>query len=215
MSSMHSADITRRLNDYLSRRQPPKGFAGDERRKADQIIAYVGIIRRYAPQGDRLDEWWGKMLATLAETSETWAWPTEGDFVKACKILAKDVAMREPAAFEVDPLAVAEKRIENDEPIGDNWLWGKNALLLISRVGVDPILNRRDRYASHLAKVYGNAEARRMLLDLEDRHREAVKAAEEDRYARTHHAPEVPIKSVRDLLGPGPQYVPPGIEAAE
>lgn len=208
MTSLHSSDLTRRLGDYLARRQPPKGFAGDDRRKAEQIAAYVGILRRYAPQGDRLDDWWASMLATLAETSETWAWPTEGDLVKACKIIAKDIKRGESSEFKIDPLDVAEKRIEADEPIGDNWLWGRNALALISRVGVEPILVRRDRFAGDLARVYGPAEARRMILVLEDRHREAVKITEETRVGRRHDIPEVQIKSVRDLLGPGPEYVP-------
>lgn len=208
MSSLHTSDLTRRIHDYLSRRQPPKAFAADDQRKADQIAAYVAIVRRFAPQGDKLNDWWGKFLSTLSETSETWAWPTEGDLVKACKIIAKDMPRSDGPKFEIDPLAVAEKRIENDEPIGDNWLWGKNALALISRVGVDAILKRRDRFVAYAVEVYGEGPARDLIRSYEDRHQEAIKASEDRRVSHFNVVPQTKIKSVRDLLGPGPQYVP-------
>lgn len=218
MSSLHTADVTRRLKDFLDRRQPPRSFANDERRKVDQMEAYVRLLVRFAPQGpEKLAEWWTILLSTLSETAETWAWPTEGDFAKACKIIAKDIKREPSSVFQVDPLAVAERRIQNDEPIGDSWLWGKNALLLIARVGVDPILRRRDRMADHLARTYGDDVAREALLGLQERHSAAVKAAESERHARHTDIPEVKVKSVRDLLGPGPQYASyrSGMEAAE
>ncbi|WP_312529960.1 hypothetical protein [Paracoccus sp. (in: a-proteobacteria)] len=217
MSALHKADIARRLNDYLSRRQPPKSFGSDDRRKAEQMAAYVSIITRFAPSGDRLDEWWGKMLESLSESSDTWAWPSEGDLVKASKAVSKVLKVASADGWAVDPLAVAEARIQNDEPIGDNWLWGKNALLLIARVGVDQIMRRRDRMADHLARTYGDDVAREALLGLQERHSAAVKAAESERHARHTDIPEVKVKSVRDLLGPGPQYASyrPGMEAAE
>jgi len=190
MSALHTADLTNRLNDYLGRRQPPRSFATDDRRKADQMAAYVATLRKFAPHSDALDEWWGKFLEALSEVSDTWAWPSEGDVS--------------------NPLAVAEKRIQNDEPIGDSWLWGSNALLLIQRVGMDKVQERRDRHASHLAQTYDIEPARRMLLELEYRHSEAVKAADAERHAQPREQVKFKVKNVRDLLGPGPQYVPPG-----
>lgn len=217
MSNLHTADITRRLNDYLGRRQPPRGFAADDRRKAEQMGAYVNTIRRYAPQGDRLNDWWGSFLSALSEVSDTWAWPTEGDVFKACKAVAKEIPRETSAVTGPDPLNVAERRITEDQPIGDNWLWGRNALLLIARVGRDAIQTRRDRHAMNLAETYGDAEARRLLLILEDRHAEAIRGQENARLARSqNHPPKTLVKNVRDLLGPGPQYVPPYLsEAAE
>lgn len=215
MTALHKADVARRLNDYLSRRQPPKSFAADDRRKAEQMAAYVAVIVRFAPQTDALDDWWGKLLEALSESSETWAWPSEGDLVKACKSVSKALKVSAGPEWQVDPLAVAEKRILDDEPIGDSWLWGRSALLLIGRVGADPIMRRRDRFASHLASLYGDDEARRILLDLQDRHSAAIRALEAERVARRTDGPAIPNKSVRDLIGPGPQYVSHFVEAAE
>lgn len=206
MSALHTADLSRRLNDYLARRQPPRSFAADDRRKVDQITAYVDILKRFSPHGDGLDDWWGKFLSALSETSDTWAWPSEGEVSKACKAAAKQVAVSD-ASWQIDPLAVAVRRIENDEPIGDSWLWGANAVMLIRRVGIDKVQDRRDRLASHLAQVYDVDAARQMVLDLQWRHSEAVKAVEEARHAQPRDHVRFKVKSVRDLLGEGPQYV--------
>jgi len=216
MSALHAADLTNRLNDYLGRRQPPRSFAADDRRKADQMAAYVAILRKFAPHSDALDEWWGKFLEALSEVSDTWAWPSEGDVSKACKAASKQVAATGPV-WEIDPLTVAQRRIENDEPIGDSWLWGQFAVQLIGRVGQAKVQERRDRHAAHLVQIYGIDAARRMVTDLQWRHSEAVKATEEARHDKPRNVNRPVIRSVSELLGPGPEYVPyvPTQEAAE
>lgn len=206
--NLHQADLMRRLNEYLARRQPPKSFGSDDKLKIDQVAAYVAILRNLAPEGDGLHDWWSAFIEDLGSRNETWAWPTESDVRKSAREVSKKIHTG-GNDWQVDPLAVAVKRIEQNEPIGDNWLWGQNALLLIAKVGMDKIQERRDRHVSHLASLYDIEPAKRMLNELQYRHSEAIRASEERRHATPREMPrKFGIKSVADLLAEGPQYVP-------
>ena len=90
MTTLHTADVSRRLIDFLDRRQPPRSFAANDSAKRDQITAYVSILTRAAPAAPALDDWWGRFLDALSELSDTWAWPSEKEVRSAVKAANAD-----------------------------------------------------------------------------------------------------------------------------
>ena len=173
--SIHDADLSRRMNDFLSRRQPPKAFAANENAQAEQFTAYLKALKKYAPQGDTLHDWWGRFMDELGQSSETWAWPSEREVWNACKA-ASGNSRREGTgdAWKADPIAINLRRLEAGEPMGDFWLWGRGALQLVA-AGADrhALRERRIMQAQHMSEVYDQDTVRAKLAELKAKHERA------------------------------------------
>ena len=179
--NLHAADVNRRLTDFLDRRQAPRSFAANEAAKADQISAYLGILTRAAPPAPALDEWWGRFLEALSDLSETWAWPSEKEIRNACKAISGSARRDQPGdAWRPDSVAINLARLNSGEPIGEDWLWGRQALQLVA-AGADRHVMRERRIAAAeaMAAIYGPDETRARLAVLKARH-EAAEAERGD-----------------------------------
>ncbi len=173
--SIHDADLSRRLNDFLSRRQPPKAFAANEKAQAEQFTAYLKALKKYAPQGDNLQDWWTRFLDELGQSSETWAWPSEREVWNACKSASGTSRREGPGdGWKADPVAINLRRLEAGEPMGDFWLWGRGALQLVA-AGADrsALRERRIMQAQHMAEVYDQDTVRAKLAELKAKHERA------------------------------------------
>lgn len=190
--NFHTAELTQRLNDYLARRTPPRGFAGDDSLKASQMGEYISILRRFAPDGERLTEWWDGFLGRLADESETWAWPAPKDVARAARA-CNAASARGGSVWQPDSVAINLRRLNEDLPIGEDWLWGAGAIRLeaagASRV---TLRERRQRMAEAMAKVYSYEEVRTRLIELKARHEEARACL--DDMQRRHYEVEIPSK---------------------
>ena len=173
--SIHDADLSRRMNDFLSRRQPPKAFAANESAQAEQFTAYLKALKKYAPQGDTLHDWWGRFMTELGQSSETWAWPSEREVWNACKA-ASGNSRRDGTgdAWKPDPVAINLRRLEAGEAMGDFWLWGRGALQLVA-AGADrhALRERRIAQAQQMAEVYDQDTVRAKLAELKGKHERA------------------------------------------
>ena len=169
--SIRDADLATRLNDFLDRRNPPKSFSANVRARDDQIAAYLTILRKRAPQGDGLIDWWGRFVEALSEASETWAWPSEKDVWNACKAASQAIRGEGGDDWRMDPVAVNVGRIARGDPIGDYWLWGRGALQLVA-AGADrhALRERRFAHAEALAAIYGPDAVRAKLAELKSKH---------------------------------------------
>lgn len=173
--NLHTADVSRRLTDFLDRRQAPRSFAANEAAKADQISAYLGILTRAAPPAPALDEWWGRFLEALSDLSETWAWPSEKEIRNACKAISGSARRDQPGdGWRPDPVAINLRRLENGEPIGEDWLWGRAAVRLLA-AGADRgvLRQRRLAHAASMAELRSADDVRAKLAVLRARHEEA------------------------------------------
>lgn len=192
--NLHDADLARRLKDFLDRRQPPKSFAGNERARDEQIAAYLTILRRKAPQGDTLSDWWGRFLEALSEASETWAWPSEKDVWIACKNAAGSRTGPAGDTWKPDAVAINLARIERGELVGEFWLWGRGALQLLA-AGADRnvLRERRLAHAEALAEMYEPEKVREILAALRVKHEGAQSELQEAQ----RHKREMPEVSIR------------------
>lgn len=207
MKAAHITLLKKHLMTFLRRRTPPKTFGSDAQLQVDQVAAYLKIIGGYAPVGDDFGDWWTHFIQDLGVRNVTFAWPSEAEVLASAQEASKK---RKPSTsdWKPDPLAQAVRCIEADAPLAEHWLWGKGALKLIGRVGMVRVQARRNRFAEHLAGFYGVDVARNMIVALEKKHQQAVDGAASPGEARARQMPKIKIKSVSELLGPGPEFVP-------
>jgi len=117
-------------------------------------------------------------------------WPTVKDFRDAAAGLMREASR--PVGPTMNPLfdrdgkiiprQVAAKRIANNEPVGDEWLWGRPCLEMLEAnsfgVTVEHVQTCRDRLTGAVAREYGEGPEARAILDgLAARHAEAVEVS--------------------------------------
>lgn len=171
--NLHTADLMRRINDYLSRRTPPKNFSADEDLKSQQLAEYVNILRRFAPEGDKLNDWWREFMDRLSDESDTWAWPAPKELAKAAKAAGAAVG-KKGDTWKPDSVQINLARLNAGEPIGEDWLWGDGALRLEAAGASRQVLReRRIQLANDMARLYPADQVKARLLDLKARHEAA------------------------------------------
>lgn len=171
--NLHTADLTSRLSDYLARRTPPRGIAHDEMLKSDQMQEYLRILRRFAPEGEKLAGWWRAFTDKLADDADTWAWPSPKEVARAAKASAQDVG-GQASEWRPDSVAINLSRLNEGKPIGEDWLWGEGAMRL-ERAGASPVVlrERRIQMAKQMEEIYPKEAVRQRLLELKARHEDA------------------------------------------
>lgn len=176
--NLHTADLMHRINDYLSRRTPPKNFAADESLKSQQLAEYVNILRRFAPEGDKLNDWWREFMDRLSDESDTWAWPAPKELAKAAKAAGSAVG-KAGETWKPDSVAINLERLNKGLPMGEDWLWGAGALRLeAAGANRNTMRERRIQMAEAMAEIYPADQVRARLLELKARHEAARDYAE-------------------------------------
>lgn len=192
--NLHTADLTSKLSEYLSRRVPPKGIANDEMLKVDQMNEYLRILRRFAPEGEKLADWWREFTDRLSDESDTWAWPAPKELAKAAKAAGKVVG-KTGEGWKPDSVQINLARLNNGEAIGEDWLWGDGALRLEAAGANRQVLReRRIQLANDMARLYPADQVKARLLDLKARHEAARDLADAKMELRSDVT--IPNKSV-------------------
>ncbi|MEQ3644798.1 MAG: hypothetical protein ABNH17_05435 [Paracoccus sp. (in: a-proteobacteria)] len=173
--NLHAADLTSKLSEYLARRVPPKGIAGDENLKAAQMTEYLRILRRFAPEGEKLAAWWREFSDKLSDEAETWAWPSPKDLARAAKAAGSKVGGNGDS-WKADSVEINLKRLNDGLPISENWLWGRSAIMLEKAGASRHVLReRRLQLAQQMAETYPADQVRARLIELREAH-EAARA---------------------------------------
>jgi hypothetical protein len=138
--------IAEEVNNLVSTSHDPEGFRG-------RIETALRYIRR-------------------SYTQRTW--PTPAHFVKAMEatVVSSKPIEGGTEGGTLDPIKINAKRIKAREAVGDSWLWGRNAkMLLASRlVTIDDLTEHRDIFFKGLSDVYGADRASEMLDQMNARH---------------------------------------------
>ncbi len=160
------------LQRYLDRRSIPQGLRDKTRAIADEAAALVKSLLRCAPK-QGYQEWWDEFSERLAEDAQTRAWPTEGEIKKAAIATpAQRQSHHTPADWTLDPMRVNEKRILAGEPVGEDWIWGRNAFLLVRETAVteDMLSGYRQRQDAEFRDLYEPHVAERMMSERRAKH---------------------------------------------
>lgn len=139
----------------------------DETLQLDRIRATAEAINARIPAdfteqsvGDRL----GRAFRHVLSTHKHSGWPAVAVFVEAMDHVAKD-GKQSTASFTdtfkegaIDPMLVAAKRIRNNEPVGDGYLYGRQARELVADYGItEAQINKARRALEHdAAALYGD-----------------------------------------------------------
>ncbi len=88
MTSLHRADVTGKMKEFLARKAIPRHLADSTEAQAGEITALVFCAMRYAPTDpDRLRSWWPDFIVGLSTACGA-CWPTEkmiGEVVRALR----------------------------------------------------------------------------------------------------------------------------------
>ena len=169
--SLHTADIAHRLRRFLDRRQPPRRIEGKPQAEHDEVAALVSTVERNAPRSaDALADWWPAFERQLGETG-TGLWPTEKECREAAIATNKAIPKAKTKdAFDVYPHIGS--LMADGEAVGENYLYGREAVELIRRRLVDEPTMTKYRSAAFLSRkdVQGEARALEWEADAKARH---------------------------------------------
>lgn len=172
--SLHTADIAARLRRFLDRRQPPRRVEGKPQAEADEVQALVAVVTRNAPRdAASLAGWWQRFESTLGEAG-TGLWPTEREVRDAAAIVNRDRPKPRSDGPSVDAHEIAGRRMANGEPVGENYLYGREAVELIRRGLVDEATMTRYRSAAFFSRRDIQTEASALAWEVEAKARHAA-----------------------------------------
>lgn len=178
--NLHEADLKASLVRFLGRKQMPRRFEGKAGPMDDEIAALAGVLARNAPRGaDRLAAWWPHFESRLGEICGS-MWPTEKEIKDAAKQASQEAPTQGSASgddLDLSPVAVTARRMQRNDPVGDEWLWGRRAVELATSGLIDRETVQRYRSGAFLARkaLYGEEAALAWETEAKDRH-EAAKA---------------------------------------
>lgn len=187
--SLHEADLKARLTRILDRKRMPRHLDGKDNAQRDEIAALLAVLQRNAPRGaDQLAQWWQHFEPILSERCGAF-WPAERDIRDAAKLATKEapaVAGSPSSGPDMRPVAITARRMQRGEPVGEDWLWGRNAVELATSGLIDADTVGRYRSGAFLSRksTYGEEYALAWEAEAKDRH-EAAKTVWRNRNSAT------------------------------
>jgi len=177
MSPLHRHEVAGYLTRFLDRRDTPRRLADKPDLASEEITALAGTIARFAPPG-RLVEWWPAFEARLGETIKGTSWPTQQEAAAVAKETAVVEHVGPAAEFQIDPPAIAARRIAAGEPVGVGALWGADAVQMGVRrlVTAEAVEAYRKAAIAERAKLYSEADVDRWVDARTTEHRAAIQA---------------------------------------
>lgn len=177
--SLHDSDITARFSRFLDRKALPRRLDGKPMAQDDEMRALVATITRYAPRHPpALAAWWPVFEGALSEACGDY-WPGEKQIKPAAQQASKDAPkMRdETGGPDMRPIAVAARRMQAGEAVGEAFLYGRMAVEMIAERLVDQDTMQRYRSGAFLARkaTHGDDAALAWEAEAKVRH-EAAKA---------------------------------------
>ncbi len=131
--SLRNAEIARQFQDWLQRYSPPQGIKSNPKAMQAEAEALLKVVLRFAPQ-DGYNGWVDDALTQCAYAMKTRAWPTVNELGAACSNRRKEG--REAFTDNTQPKDDVERfaaRIHAKQPVGDAWLYGRNAWEMMQR----------------------------------------------------------------------------------
>lgn len=163
-------EISNIFRRWLERFTPPQGIKSNPRAMQDEAESLFRILLRSAPR-EAYSDWVANVLSIAETAMKTRAWPTAHELGSACTGAMKHrQSSSEHTVF--DPMIINANRIHAGDPVGDDCLYGRNAIDLVSRGLVSEA--DLDRYRSGMffsaRRTYGEAEALRIEGEMKHRH---------------------------------------------
>lgn len=177
--SIHDSELTMRIGRLLQRKEPRAKIRDNAQALKDETSALVGAVRRNCPaRGDDLIDWWERFEVAVGEACGDF-WPNEKAVIAACKTASQAMPqMRDmTGGWVLDPEAIAARKMQAGEAVGENWLWGQDACRIIAKGLIDEATMRAYRSGAFLARkaVHGEAAALAWEAEQKAKHDDARK----------------------------------------
>lgn len=200
MSAFRKPEIAKLFTEWLDRYAPPQNLRDKPQAAQAEIDALIGVLLKMAPQAE-----YAPFIRAATEkldfTMKVRTWPSVQELHSACTNVRKE--MPRPLdlsgdTVDMSPEAINSRRMMNGQPVGEGWLYGRQACDLIAKGIVTREVMERYREAAYRARaeLYEAEAADRWLAEAKERHEEA-----RELYRRRHEAPQkrvitLPRKSV-------------------
>jgi hypothetical protein len=175
MSSLRKSEIAGIFSRWLERYSPPASIKDKPQAVQDETEALLAVLLKMAPQ-DGAAAFVARALDRLEYQMKTRAWPTKGELGAVCSNLRKD-GPKGNANGDVDTraVAVAARKMQASEPVGEGYLWGLCAVEMIAEGLIDEATMRRYRSGAFLSRKaqYGEAAALDWEAGAKARHEDA------------------------------------------
>ena len=175
MSSLHKAEISGILLRWLERYSPPSSIKENARAQQDEAESLLSVLLKFSPAREPAP-WINRALRNLDYRMKTRAWPTTAELAEVCRDILKDDPTS-PRAEEIDmrPEAITARRMQNGDPVGESWLYGRLACDLIAAGLIDRGTMDAYRSGAFLARkaMHGEAAALSWEVEAKQRHEDA------------------------------------------
>jgi hypothetical protein len=165
--------LSEAFNRFLDRYAPPMHMRNSPDTMQAEADALFRMVMKFAPVTG-YETWLDEVLEQLSYQMKTRAWPTVHEVGAA----ARNVSKTRPSAANasdkpaVDPLQRYANRIKAGEPVGDGYLYGRNAVEMLERGLISEAELRPYRSALFFSMkdVWGEAAARAKEAEFIRRH---------------------------------------------
>lgn len=161
---------------FLDRYTPRRSLQGNPEALEAEIEKLMGALIQSAPTKNYLT-WLERVTNQLDRQMTTSAWPLVADLVKVCSNQNKHDSLSQPRSniVKFDPVKINAQRMNDGEPVGEDWLYGHNALLLEQSGLVDADTMRRYRSTLYFSakRQWGEGPAGQYESHLVARHQDA------------------------------------------
>jgi hypothetical protein len=158
-----------------------------EMAKMEEIDRLLDTVVRGAPglDADGLELWWETTVREHGSRAQTRSWPTPKELIDAMAAAKQAVGYSPTAArtnWVLDTFKVAANRIKAGEVVGETWLYGSDAVALVTKGYVtEAELSRyREGLRRSLEDTYGDDNALRIMEERVTLHENAVAVARGD-----------------------------------
>ncbi len=171
--SVRAETIANIFSAWLKRYSPPRIMADAPEIQKEERNTLLRVLLKFAPDRD-YEGWLNRVLDRVEYQMKTRAWPTKGEIGAVCSNLAKEGHGKAQAQSEwtLDPAALAAKRMNEGQGVGDDWLFGRRCheLMATGEVSQDTLRAYRSAWYFSAKDLHGEEKARRMEQEMYRKH---------------------------------------------
>lgn len=173
--NVRTADISKMLSRFLERYTPPQAIRDKPNLMQDEAEGLLRTLLKFAPQYDYAG-WISAALDQLEYQMKTRSWPTKHELGAVCSNLRKERPVENLVAKEQKkPLDFVAARMNKGDPVGQEWLYGRNAVELEDSglVSAETFKAYRSGLFFQMKDVWQHEGALRTEAELKRKHEEA------------------------------------------
>ncbi len=179
--SIRQAEIAKALTEWRESYSPPRSMAGNKEAMQRESERLLAVLTKFAPP-DGYNGWVSSVLEQCSYQMKTRAWPTVGELGAACSNARKArQADAAPTVFAFDIYELNANRMKAGEPVGEGYLYGREAVEMIARGLIDRETMTKYRSAAFFRRkeIHGEDAALAWEADAKERHESAKKTRKE------------------------------------